>query len=134
MGQGTPGLVQPQEGKHGLEPALRAQLCPAAFLPVTGNAAAPPDTLCFLLLTSTELVPASGRGSGSVLCCVTEMLLHQVPDLGLSLPRASERGNGPTGGFVAYTENNYLIKNHWKPHAFAEMALLQRNLSRQISE
>lgn len=112
-------------------PARKAKLCPAAFLRVSGNGAAPPYTFCFLLLTSTKLLPASGCGSGSV-------PYHfywdaAVPVLSLSFPRASKRGKGPMGFFVAYTKNNYLIKNHWKPHAFAEMALLQRNLSRQVS-
>lgn len=52
--------------------ALKAELCPAALLGVSGNGAAPPYTACFLLLTSTKVLPASGCGSGSVLehfCC-----------------------------------------------------------------
>lgn len=46
--------------------ALKAELCPAAFPGVSGNGAAPPYIFCFLLLTSTKLLRASGCGPGSV--------------------------------------------------------------------
>lgn len=108
--------------------ALQAKLCPAAFLRVSEwGWCCPTYTFCFLLLTSAKLLPASGPVPYHFYWDAV------VPVLSLSFPRASKRGNGPTGFFVAYTKKNYLIKNHWKPHAFAEMALLQRNLSRQIS-
>lgn len=114
--------------------ALKAKLCPAAFLRVSGNGAAPPYTFCFLLLTSTKLLPASGCGSGSVLhhfYCDSAPLSTSFES---KLPQGKQEGEWAYGVFCCLHQKNYLIKNHWKPHAFAEMALLQRNLSRQISE
>lgn len=114
--------------------ALKAKLCPAAFPGVSGNGTAPPYIFHFLLLTSAKLFPASGCGPGSVLYQFYPGAALLRTSFEPQLRQSKQEGNGPTDLFVAYTKKNHLIKNHWKPRAFAEMAPLQRNLLRQISE